>query len=90
VSISIDQKPPTKYTQGWGQRHQPTKPFPPGTVCGWLTVIGQLSPGSTYSVFECRCGERVTRMHAVVSKSLARGSIPSCSGCKRKPKRQAL
>lgn len=73
---------PIPYNQGWGTRHKrKTQPMEPGTVCGLLTVVEQLAPGSTYTRFRCQCGEVVTRMHADVTKSLKRGSTPACNAC---------
>ena len=74
---------PIPYTQRWGKGShiRKTQPFAPGTVCGWLTAVEQLSPGSRWSRFRCQCGAEVTRMHADVTKSLKRGSTPACNAC---------
>lgn len=82
---------PVPYNQGWGRRHiRKTEPFPPGTICGFLTAEEQLAAGtSRYTRFRCRCGEVVTRMHADVRESMARGALPACLGCREAAKAEA-
>jgi hypothetical protein len=86
VTEQAERKHPATFMSTWGKGShlKKTEPFEPGTVCGWLTVIEQLTPTSRYTRFRCRCGAEVTRLHSQVRKSMRRGSRPSCVGCMHK------
>ena len=74
--------------RGWGQRHRnPTVPLEPGTEIGWLTAVKQSTGDKRYTLFVCRCGEPVIRMHADVREGAARGAVPACKACRSKAMR---
>ena len=83
MSKYLDTAKPFPYTQGWGKRTlRKTVPYEPGTVCGWLTAIKQSAGAPVYTLFQCRCGNQVTRRHADVRATVAGGGVPSCPGCR--------
>lgn len=66
--------------------HQTRKTIPPGTECGWLTVLrpGPMVQGTvglkSTSVCRCRCGRETTVLNANFNMNLKKGSMMSC-GC---------
>lgn len=65
---------------------QTRKTIPPGTKCGWLTVLrpGPMVQGTvglkSTSVCRCRCGRETTVLNANFNTNLKKGSMMSC-GC---------
>lgn len=76
--------------RGLGQKpRNPTVPLEPGAELGWLTAVKQSSGDARYTVFRCRCGNGVVRMHADVREGVAKGAVPACAMCRSAAKAEA-
>lgn len=84
----IERKPTDK--RGLFERHRnPTKLLEFGTEYGWLTALKQSAGHGCFTIFRCRCGERVICRHRHVLRSVQDGRVPACPKCRAAAMREA-
>lgn len=72
-------KPRRKLPPGMiGNLVAPDRAYVPTSELGWLTPIRAARSGGGYWLFQCRCGESVSRLARNVRKSAEEGRTPRC------------
>lgn len=75
----------TNDLRGLGQRpRNPTRALEPGKEYDLLTALHQSAGDGRYTVFRCRCGERVIRASRLITRYLKLGMRQACPGCIRR------